>query len=107
MVFFSIRYDIDTVFWPLNDFFFRNFWDFLGIYRIFGEFSENFRELLANFGNFRQIFGNFQQIFGIFGEKKEEKNHNSSVSTILNIGGSILDTLKSFEISGFDRYLIR
>ena len=41
-------------------------------------------------------------------KKRKKKNHNFSVSTILDIEDSILfDTVKSFEISGFDRYSIQ
>ena len=64
LAFFSIRYDIDTIFWPQKR---PSFWG------IFGEFSANFQ----NFGNFQRIFGIFG-IFGIIGEfwaKKDKINH--------------------------------
>ena len=51
------------------------------------------------------VFGLKIRLFG----GKRQKNHNFSVFTILDIGVrySILDTVKSFETSGFDRYSIR
>ena len=50
--------------------------------------------------------------YKFFGEKRQKKSHNFSVLALFDIEDPILDsfrldTVRRFEISGFDRYAIR
>ena len=103
LVFFSIRYDIDTVFWPLNDFFLRNFWEFI-------EFSANSRKILGNFWRILGIFGKFSGIFSRFLEFSAKKKKKKITIlqyqrySILEVQYSILWKVSRSRVSRIFRY---
>ena len=108
-VYFSIRYNINTILGPQKAFFLRNFlaifWNFRRFFRIFGVF------VVEDFGSWVfGIFGEFSEFSENFRRKKDKKITGFENIEILDMGGSIRYTLRYTEksdISAFDNFSIQ